>query len=238
MPKKALVLYHARLEKAEMFETILSEKGWNVEHVYAPKEDISALDALEPDLVLIMGGAMGVYEQEEHPYLMHEITFIKKRLAQDLPMLGICLGSQLIAAALGEKVYKGDKGKEIGWTEIQVNEAGKNHAIRHVDGSATLTFHWHGDTYQVPDNATLLASTPAYKSQAYALGKTLAFQFHPEVTGSQLEEWFEEEIDELKESILCADIKKMRELNNKNVKILNRQVRLMMDEWLQSVGLV
>jgi GMP synthase (glutamine-hydrolysing) len=237
MTRKVLVLYHAEREKAETFETIFKERGWDVQNIFVPAEDITALDPLAPDLVLVMGGPMGVYEQDKYPYLAHEIEFIKTRMASDLPTLGICLGSQLIACAMGQKIFKGRRGKEIGWASLELSGAGENHSVRHLHGAQTQMFHWHGDTYQIPEKGTLLASSAAYKSQAFTAGRTLALQFHPEVSAGQLDKWLEEDMAELQESILCKNIEIVRAQTEKNVKILNRQARLMMDEWLSSVGL-
>lgn len=180
---------------------------------------------------------MGVYEQNKYPFLAEEVKFLEARLANDLPTLGICLGAQMIAAALGASVYKGRAGKEIGWAPLELSIAGETHPVRYLGGEKTSMFHWHGDTFQLPHNTTLLASSMAYKNQIFAVGNALALQCHPEVTRPQLDKWLAHETDEVEESILCKDIKRIHEQTEKNIGILNAQTRMMMDEWLSSVGL-
>jgi GMP synthase (glutamine-hydrolysing) len=237
MTRKALILYHGKRERAETFTTIFEELGWEQREIFTPEESLAEIDPLEPDLLVVMGGPMGVYELDKYPFLEGEIKFLKTRLERDLPVLGICLGSQLIAAALGGSVYQGRAGKEIGWAPLELSIAGENHPVRHLSGEKTNMFHWHGDTFQLPQSATLLASSMAYENQIYAVGNALALQCHPEVTAPQLEKWLAHEMSEVGESILCKDIERIREQTEKHVKILNAQTRLMMNEWLQSVGL-
>lgn len=232
-----LILYHGKRERAETFTAIFEERGWQQREIFTPEESLVDVDPLAPDLVVVMGGPMGVYEQDKYPFLAGEVQFLKARLAKDLPVLGICLGAQIIAAALGASVYKGRAGKEIGWAPLELSISGEIHPVRHLGGERTSMFHWHGDTFQLPRNAVLLASSMAYENQIFAVGNTLALQCHPEVTGPQLDKWLAHEVKEVEESILCKDINRIREQTDKNIGILNTQTRMMMDEWLSCVGL-
>jgi GMP synthase-like glutamine amidotransferase len=129
-----------------------------------------------------MGGPMGVYEVNEHPWLLEEIRFIRAVIDAGNRVLGICLGSQLIAAAMGAKVYPNDQ-SEIGWFEIRWNEAAYKHPLAYGVSSYSKVFHHHGDTFDLPEHAVLLASSTGCKHQAFALGNhVLALQFHMEVT--------------------------------------------------------
>src|SRR5690606_19806428 len=137
-------------------------------------------------LLVILGGPIGVYETQDYPFLQQEIDLLKVRLEQNLPTLGICLGAQLIAHALGADVYAGPH-KEIGWSKLTLSQA-KNNPLTALNESKVL--HWHGDTFDLPANAELLASSTLYSNQAFRVGNNiLALQFHAEVAAASLEKW-------------------------------------------------
>ena len=145
-----------------------------------------------PDLLIVLGGAIGVYERDAYPFVDDEIALIRARLAAKRPTLGICLGAQLMAAALGAKVYPGSQGKEIGWAPV---EAGKDAALYPAFvcllAQSRYFLHWHGDTFELPPHARHLATTPRYPNQAFAIENyALGLQFHPEVTARGLERWY------------------------------------------------
>lgn len=236
--KRALVFSHERHEGPGQFGDILRERGFYVRVVLTPEENIAALDALEPDVLLVMGGPMGVYEAKEYPFLKAEIEFLKKRIAADLPTLGICLGSQLIAAALGEKVFKGNAGQEIGWLPLSLTDAGKNHAVAQLAGDKTNMFHWHSDTYELPKGAVLLASSAMYQNQIYSYGRNiLGVQCHPEVTPAQAREWLDAMSDEIAASKIVNGIEELRTQTEQNIDRMSVQSKLFFEEWLGSAGL-
>lgn len=132
------------------------------------------------DVLIIMGGPMGVYDEIDFPWLIEEKKFIQSCIKHHKKILGVCLGSQLIASALGAKVYR-NKEKEIGYFPISKVDA-ENKFIR-LFPDETVVFHWHGDTFDLPQNAILLASSQACKNQAFTVGDNIiALQFHIEVT--------------------------------------------------------
>ncbi len=190
--RKALALNHLAFEDLGSLGTELMRAGYTIDTVDACTADLRAIDPLAPDLLVILGGPIGVYEHETYPFLSAEMDLIRSRLAKKLPTIGICLGAQLLATALGASVYPGTQGKEIGWAPIQ---AGTDAAL-HPFFSELLTpdlhiLHWHGDTFDLPANAQHLASTAAYPNQAFAMGQyALGLQFHPEVTAQNLERWY------------------------------------------------
>jgi GMP synthase-like glutamine amidotransferase len=133
----------------------------------------------EVDFLLIMGGPMNIYEYDKYPWLKAEKSFLKTCIVQGKKILGICLGSQLIADTLGEKIYKGSE-KEIGWFPV----AGDKNILQ----GSFIPFHWHGETYNLPDGADHLASSLVTKNQAFSYDKNvLALQFHLEVNETLIE---------------------------------------------------
>jgi GMP synthase (glutamine-hydrolysing) len=189
MSRKVWAIRHVVNEDLGNFAPVLGELGYEIRYIEAPNQDYSLLNPLAPDLLVVLGGPMGVYEAEQYPFIAAEIAFLKARLAADLPTLGICLGAQLMAAALGASVYPGAQ-KEIGWMPIALTEAGLASSLAGLDGSIGPVFHWHGDTFDLPLGAVHLASSELFPQQAFSYGRGLALQFHPEVTAQGLESWF------------------------------------------------
>jgi GMP synthase (glutamine-hydrolysing) len=150
--------------------------------------------------ILILGGPMGVYEMETNPKLMAVSRIIREAINRDLKILGICLGSQMIAHCLGADVYPGPE-KEIGWYHIEITGDGlKDPLMRKLaihPGVGDFwrkfrVFHWHGDTFDLPPGAMLLASSARYKNQAFRFGNRIyGLQFHVEVTKDMIMQWFE-----------------------------------------------
>jgi GMP synthase (glutamine-hydrolysing) len=149
---------------------------------FAP--DLSSASAL-----VIMGGPMNVYETDRYPFLATELALIKEAIRQNLPVLGICLGAQLIAVALGAKV-KPNKVKEIGWYPLQLAKAASDDPLFSLLKDGEMVFHWHGDTFELPIGAIHLAESKNCKNQAFRFGQSVyALQFHLETTSEMIKEW-------------------------------------------------
>ena len=185
--KTALALRHVPFEDLGSLEPLLADRGFGITYLDLPGLDPDGADLETPDLLVVLGGPIGVYETEDYPFLAGEIDGIARRIAQDLPTLGICLGCQLIARALDARVYPSGH-KEIGWAPLELTEAGRGSCLGALRDSPVL--HWHGDTFDLPAGAELLASTSICAQQAYSVGrKVLGLQFHIEVTATGLESW-------------------------------------------------
>ena len=186
--KTVLALRHVAFEDLGTFGPMLEAKGFAIRYLEAGDERLAQVDAAADDLVVVLGGPIGVYELTEYPFLERELYFIAQRLAAGRPLLGLCLGAQLIAQAAGGRVFGTGK-KEIGFAPITLTEAGRKSCLAPY-AEAPVTLHWHGDTFDLPEGATLLASTAMTVNQAFALGpNVLGLQFHPEVDTGRMESW-------------------------------------------------
>lgn len=190
MPAKTiLALRHVAFEDLGSFANILMERGYALRYHEAGRNDLATLDPLADDLVVVLGGPIGVYEEEAYPFIRDELQLLRTRLDVGRPTIGICLGCQMIARVLGARVYPGN-GKEIGWKPLELSAAGQASPLAAFTEEISV-LHWHGDTFDLPDGATLLASTDLYPHQAFAWGdNVLALQFHIETTAQGLENWF------------------------------------------------
>jgi GMP synthase (glutamine-hydrolysing) len=180
------VIRHLAFEGLGVFAPILKKRGLALTLYDAGVDDLD--EAIESaDLLIVLGGPIGVYEQQRYPFLAQELAALQRRINQDHPTLGICLGAQLIAAAAGAQVYPGDI-KEIGWGKLKLTPAGEKSSLAALHDIPVL--HWHGDTFNLPDGAQLLAGNENYPHQAFSLGKNiLGMQFHPEIDILKIEQW-------------------------------------------------
>ena len=135
--------------------------------------------------LVVMGGPMGALDDAQFPFLAAERQLLLRCLAADVPVLAVCLGAQLLAAALGARVYTG-AAAEVGLGTVTLTDAGRRDPVLGRGTRVLPALHWHGDTFDLPDGATLLASNDAYAHQAYRIGSAYALQFHVEITADQL----------------------------------------------------
>jgi GMP synthase (glutamine-hydrolysing) len=189
---QVLAIQHVAFEDLGSLGHEFALRAYSVQTVEASTPQFETLDLLAPELVVVLGGPIGVYEKDAYPFLKPEIDGLRGRLVRRLPTLGICLGAQLMAAALGAQVYPGKHGKEIGWSALRPGDSfGACPAIASLFAPDVQVLHWHGDTFDLPTGASHLASSELYPNQAWSLGeRILALQFHPEVTADGLERWY------------------------------------------------
>lgn len=229
--RTALVLQHDPTIHLGNIGPVLRDHGYDVRVVDATAEDVTALDHREADLVVVLGGEMGAYETEEFPFLTAEQELLRERISEELPTLGVCLGAQLMAGALGERVYKGET-MQIGYRTVEPTAAGVDSPIRHFDGVPVV--EWHGDTFELPESATLLASSSDYSNEAFAIGRhTLAVQFHPEVTPEMHEQWVSDGYNELDRHALDAEA--LRADSERHSAAMQEASRRAFSEWLSQL---
>lgn len=185
--KTVLAIRHIHFEDLGTLEPLLRERGYTVRYIDAPVDDLTALDAQAPDLLVVLGGPIGAFDDETYPFLGNELDLVRRRLASQRPLLGICLGAQLMARALGAKVYPLGV-KEIGFGPLTLTQEGSLSALAALKETPVL--HWHGDQFDIPSGAVRLASTNVGANQAFSLGEqVLGLQFHLEADTSQIERW-------------------------------------------------
>ncbi len=188
MKKRCVAVRHIFFEDLGAFAQPIRDAGYDITYLDAVTDDLSP--AGDADLAVFLGGPIGVYEEESYPFITTEIGIASRRLEGRKATLGICLGAQVVARAAGAHVYPGGRGKEIGWEPISLTEEGRRGITAPLETDGGWMFHWHGDTFDLPAGASLLASTERYPNQAYAIGdNVLAFQFHPEVEPRRIEHW-------------------------------------------------
>jgi GMP synthase (glutamine-hydrolysing) len=229
--KTALVVRHTPYEGIAGFRAPVEAAGYVIDRIDVTDPAFPAADFVAPDLLVMMGGPMGVHEGAAYPWIAHEIERLAERIAADRPTLGVCLGSQMIAAAMGAEVYPGPV-REVGFAPLSINAIGLGSPLRHLVDVPIL--HWHGDTFDLPDGVELLASTPAYRRQAFRRGRNLlALQCHPEMgEDPRIEAWLEDE-----EYIASAgtSVDALRQQHDRHGSAAVAAGRSMIVEWLSAL---
>ncbi|MEX0763835.1 MAG: type 1 glutamine amidotransferase [Nitrosopumilaceae archaeon] len=186
-----LVLQNARYEGLAGLGKLLEEDGFNTKIVFAKQEKIPDLDS---SVIIILGASESA--NDDLPYLKKEMELVRQAVQKEVPVLGICLGSQLIAKAFGAKVYQGTK-KEIGiYHDVEFDNLSKSSLFSGIKSPA-IVFHWHGDTFDLPQDAIRLAHSKDYENQAFQLGTAIGVQFHLEVDEKTIRLWLDKSKDGL-----------------------------------------
>lgn len=231
LPDTVYAIQHLAFEDLGAWEDVFYQLGLRVHYFEAGIDDLNK--AFEhPGLVVILGGPIGVYETQDYPFLQEEINLLKVRLERNLPTLGICLGAQLIAAALGGKVYSGHT-KEIGWSKLNLASV-ENNPLQALEDIQVL--HWHGDTFDLPAQAELLASSKLYPHQAFRVGNhILALQFHPEIASDSLEKWLIGHTGELRQANIA--IPTLRAANLQFAPLLEMTSKTVLEQYLAQLNM-
>jgi GMP synthase (glutamine-hydrolysing) len=237
--KMVNVIRHLEFEDLASFTSVLQAKDIGINYIEAADfalqpDDLSQIDALSDDLLIILGAPISVNDNAMFPFIDAEINLLKQRLAADKPTLGICLGAQLIASALGADIFPG-KEKEIGWYPLNLTVAGKDSALRYLSAEHCSMLHWHGETFDLPADAVLLASSEKYPNQAFSYGDNiLALQFHPEISQRALEKWFIGHVGEIMQTE-GVDVLQLREDTRRYANQLEVQGELFFNSWFNEV---
>jgi GMP synthase (glutamine-hydrolysing) len=185
--KSCLAVRHVAFEDLGLLDSLLTARGYDIRWLEAGVDPLNAAALAEPDLVVVLGGPIGVYEADIYPFIAGEIAATAARLDANKPVLGICLGAQMMAAALGARVAPGPV-KEIGWAPLTLTQAGQASVLAPL--AATPVLHWHGDNCDLPAGCERLAATAHCPVQAFARAPwQLALQFHIEVEPARVERW-------------------------------------------------
>lgn len=234
--KTATIINHVDRDTSGTIGRTLAARGFEITHLYSNCDDVSTANVADSDILVVMGGSLGVYQAPDYPFIDREIDIIKARLDAEKPLIGICLGAQLMAAALGEKVYPGPNGKELGWFEIEVTPEGMDTPARHFDKSQTRVMQWHGDTFDLPKGAVRLARSEKYENQIYSYGRAaIGLQCHPEVCPRKVEDWLVSDASSVSDGIVDAD--KVRKNTDIWVDKLMGKTERFLTDWLESVSL-
>lgn len=197
---KALVIVHVSCEGPGLFEPMLAERGVDVQIVDLERGDALPGNLTGIDLLIVMGGPMNVGEEDRYPFLNHEYALLREAMAKDLPVLGVCLGCQILAAAAGARVYRG-KVEEFGWSRVELTQEGCGDPLFVGVDPSMLVFQWHGYTFDLPEGGELLGTSAIVPAQAFRVGRrAYGLQYHIEMDRRLLDLWMEvapEERDDL-----------------------------------------
>ncbi len=187
--RRVLVFQHVAYEPLGSLDPLLRSRKIRIRYVNFGREPDAMPELDGYDALIVLGGPMNVDDVEKHPHLGTEQTLLRQACAQAMPVLGICLGAQLLAHAHGAQVGRNVQ-PELGWTPLSLTSAGQLDPVLRPLGSAGRVFQWHGDTFALPDGAELLATGPTCNHQAFRLG-TCAYglQFHLEVDPRLVDRW-------------------------------------------------
>ena len=202
--RKVHVLTHLEAEGPSRIAAVA--KGMGLEFVIYPLFDGAHAPAAIPDgdLLVVMGGSMGVGDVDDPrwPFLRDEVALLRRQIAKDRPILGVCLGAQLLAHALGAKVYPLEVGeppvrhREVGWGAVTFTRTAEDEPVLSGMNESEVVLHWHGDTFDLPPGARRLAGTLACQNQMFRAGtRAFGLQFHVEITEAEVETWVREDAE-------------------------------------------
>jgi GMP synthase (glutamine-hydrolysing) len=230
--KSVVALRHVHFEDLGHFAPVLERHGYDLTYCDVGIESLMSLDPLGADLLIVLGGPIGAYQEEQYPFLHEELMLLVNRLAANRPTLGICLGSQLIARALGARVYPMGV-REIGFSPVQITPEGMRSCLSTL-ANGGMVLHWHGDTFDLPAGAVNLAYTETCTNQAFACGPNiLGLQFHAEIVAAHFERWLIGHACEL--AVAGISIADLRAAAQRNSSMQIRKAEIVLECWLEGI---
>ena len=188
MPKEILIIKHIGIEGPGSIEEFFRNTAWNLKIINLDKgEKLPGLG--DKEAIISLGGPMNVYAEDKFLFLKEEDTFLRKAIKEEIPILGICLGAQILAKVCNAKVKKA-KTKEVGWYKVSLTDAGRAEPLFMGLPKELTVFEWHEDTFEIPKGAQLLAESESCPNQVFRFGRNAyGMQFHIEVTPDMVESW-------------------------------------------------
>jgi GMP synthase (glutamine-hydrolysing) len=226
--KHVLVFRHVPHEGLGTIEPFLNSFPAVIRYCDLFHQDLPPVSLQGIDFVIAMGGPMNADETEKYPFLASERAFIRRAIGEGVPVLGVCLGSQIIARALGARVYRGEK-KEIGWYPIKLVQEGKAESVfRTQEVESPVVLQWHGDTFDLPTGAARLASSDLYENQGFQFEQHVtALQFHFEVNRDMVREWTvrnREDVESVKDQTSKEQILKQTEMYEEGLRAFSQKL--------------
>jgi GMP synthase (glutamine-hydrolysing) len=229
--RTCLVLRHVAFEDLGALASILHRRGLEARYLDVGVDELARAQLENSDLVVVLGGPIGVYQEDAYPFLPHETALISDRVGALRPTLGICLGAQLMAKALGADVAPGPQ-KEIGWAPVELTREGRASPLRHLEGRDVL--HWHGDNLDLPRACDNLAFTLHCPFQAFRKGPNLlGLQFHIEIDPRRIEAWLIGHTVELAQARISPDT--IRADTARHGAALQQACTTIFNEWLDQI---
>lgn len=233
-----LVIRHEECSSLGMLKTAFKQAQIGLRYLdtYAGETLVESIE--EYSHIVVLGGAVSAYEDEQYPFLRYEFQLIEKAIAQEIPILGICLGSQILAKVLGAKVYRGKSGREAGWCDLQLTSDGTKDPLLHDFPDRFRVFQSHQDTFEIPAECAHLAKSDIYSNQAFRYRNFVwAIQFHPEIDENVLLDCADVIEQELIDSqISDTTVEQMIELAKLHSPAVAPLAHSLMENFLQVVG--